>query len=414
MAQFTNSHVGVHSIRAGQYSSPALALSPKPAVKLRRLQNLIICHVLSINRASDPRAFYCQARPFAARGLHVRVLSPNEARGLRDGVELIPLRWWSNRLIRMLMSQMLIIKALGQRADLYHLHDPELIPAGWVLKILFRKKVVYDAREDYPAMMLNKAYLPKPFRTLAARAMTCLESFAARTLDGLITADPFTLLRLGRVGPSKKLVFYNFPNYEIFPSPSSNESKPFDMVYRGGLSERCGTFLLIDAFQNLIAQGKDLRLLLIGYFDNQQTKELVEKRIRTLGLGERVEVVGYIPYDQMARALSRARIGVCPLQAIPKFQRNIPVKVFEYWACGLPVVASDLPPIRPFLRSQELGLLVKPGDAREMSQAIGWLLDHPNEATHIGIRGRQAVVERYNNCQEARKLLSFYKRILEK
>jgi hypothetical protein len=362
----------------------------------------------------DHRAFSKEAEPAAAEGLQVSVVAPHGIRGSKDGVELIPLPRWNNRLVRVLMSQTLIFKALRQRASLYHFHDPELIPVGLLLKILFRKRVVYDTREDYPAMMLLKVYIPKPLRTLLGAALSRLEALAARVLDGIIMADPFTLRRLARVGRSNKLVFYSFPSYKMFPPPSRDETKPFDLVYRGGLSERCGTFLLLDAVRALVDGGRALSVLLLGYFDDQHSKQLLEEAIRRLHLQGYIRLQGRIGHDQMAEALGQARIGVCPLQPIPKFQCNIPVKVFEYWACGLPVVASDLPPIRPFFRNHESGLLFKPGDVRQLSQAIGWLLDHPSEATQMGMRGRQAVLERYNNSQEVQKLLSFYQCILER
>ncbi len=109
----------------------------------------------------------------------------------------------------------------------------------------------------------------------------------------------------------------------------------------------------------------------------------------------------------MAGALSEARIGVCPLQPVPKFLLNIPVKVFEYWACGLPVVASDLPPIRPFFRNEDAGFLVPPKSAAALARSIGWLLDHPGEAARMGERGRELVTQRFNNSREIHKLRRF-------
>jgi glycosyltransferase involved in cell wall biosynthesis len=394
-------------------SAAGLAAKARPFAMVRSLHRVTICHLLSINRSLDPRAFYREAEPTAAQGLQVRMLAPHGIQGWNRGVELVPFPRRHGRLLRWLLVPTLIAKALRQRASIYHFHDPELIPVGLVLKILFRKKVIYDAREDYPAMVLSKSYLPKFSRALLAGALSQLEAIAAFTLDGIITADPLTLRRLARAGPSKKLVFYNFPNLEFFPAIAASEFKSFDLVYRGGLSARAGAFLLLDAIRALVNDGKSLSVLLLGYFDDERSKELLEEKIRQLGVEHNVRVAGRISHDQMARVLSQARIGICPLQATRKFQHNIPVKVFEYWACGLPVVASDLAPIRPFFRDNQLGLLFKAGDVQSLCEAIRWLLDHPAEAAQMGIRGRCAMVGRYNNSREVCKLLSFYQRILE-
>ena len=226
-----------------------------------------------------------------------------------------------------------------------------------------------------------------------------------------MTADPSTLRRLSKTGNSKKLVFYNFPNLDFFPMPDPAR-KQFDVVYRGGLSDRAGTFVLLEAIKLLAdRRAKPASLLLMGYSDNAVAEDKLREQIRVLGLKSWVTIQGRIDHEQMSEALSQARIGVCPLQPVPKFLLNIPVKVFEYWACGLPVVASNLPPIRPFFRSTRAGFLFEPRSAAELAAHIGWLLDHPEAARRLGKEGRICVEQRFNNQREALKLHDFVVRI---
>ena len=74
------------------------------------------------------------------------------------------------------------------------------------------------------------------------------------------------------------------------------------------------------------------------------------------------------------------------------------------------MVASDLPPIRPFFASRA-GLLFRPGRAEELATHIGWLLDHPEAAARMGNQGRARVEQRFNNEREAHKLHKFVMRI---
>ncbi len=348
--------------------------------------------------------------PLARNGVEVRYLAPVKANSHRDGIDIIALKRYSNRLRRILAQPALLKTLLHQQANLYHFQDPELFPLAFVLKLICRKRVVYDAYEDFPSMAANKAGLPRALKPLAAKAIANVERLAVRLFDGVITADPFTMRRLAQArGP--KIVFYNFPNLTFFLSSPAACPKTFDLVYRGGLSQRTGIFVLIEALRLLATRPRPATLLLIGYFDNDSAEKTIRKKLHAAGVAHLVKIRGRLDHEKMAETLSQARIGISPLQAIPKFMLNIPVKVFEYWACGIPVVSSDLPPIRPFFRNAEAGLLFPAQSAPALAQSIAWLLDNPSAAAAMGARGRDLVIRRFNNRGEVRKLHRFCTRI---
>jgi len=392
---------------AGPLQPACLCTGPKNGA--RDLNGFRVCHVSPVPRR-DERAFSRESIPVTDYGVIPSIVGPHGENGYSHSVKFVPVRKAGNRAYRVLLASRLVIQALRQRADLYHVHSPEHIPAGLILKCLFRKRVVYDTREDFPAMMLTKTYLPVRWRELAKKLTFRAEQLAARCFDGFITADAGTLRQYAKSGKSKKLVFYNLPNLQFYPEPPTQE-KEFDLVYRGGLSERAGTFILLEALKMLSEQGVAAKLLMFGYTDDERTQVMIKDHIQKLQLGAQVTLNGIIPQVEMAATLRRARISVCPLQRIPKFLNNIPVKVFESWACGLPVVASDLPPIRPFFRKSQHALLFKSDDPRQLAGVIRQLLSDPGRIARLGQEVRSDVVERYNNRVEARKLLSFYQKI---
>jgi glycosyltransferase involved in cell wall biosynthesis len=370
----------------------------------------LVLHLSSVQQGLDSRAFHMESVPGVGRGIRPVLIAAHGIDGYRNGVQLISIRRYKNRIIRILMTPAMIFRILGTRGDIYQFHDPELLFVGLLVKVVFRKKVVYDVCEDYPSMMLTKTCIPSALRPMVAKMVSRLEWLAGSLLDGIVAADPATLRRFAKVGHARKCVFYNFPKIDLFPEPQPQEPR-FDIVYRGGLSERAGTLVLLEAVAELIKQNRAVSLLLIGYFDDSHTERIVRGRIHALQSQMTIELRGRLEHQAMASALSEARIGICPLRPIPKFLRNIPVKVWEYWACGLPVIATDLPPIRPFFRT-EAGLLVKPDDPQQLVTAILRLLDNPEEAQRMGARGRRAVVERLNNQTQMRGLLTFYGKIL--
>jgi len=87
-------------------------------------------------------------------------------------------------------------------------------------------------------------------------------------------------------------------------------------------------------------------------------------------------------------------------------------QMFEYMAAGLPVIASDFPLWRNIVEEAQCGLLVNPEDPQAIADALQWIIDHPEEAAAMGLRGQQAVKEKYNWNNEAAKLVEFYHREL--
>jgi len=370
-----------------------------------------ICHLSSVAHYLTPRTFHMECVPISKAGYDVTLIGSHGFSGRQEGVDLVGWRVPRHRALRMLNVARILSQAIRQRADLYQLHDPELLPAGLLLKLL-GAKVVYDACEDFPTMMQTKGYLPRWLRPAISRMVDGLERAAAHCLDGIITADQFTLRRLAHTGRSRKMVFFNSPILDLFQQPKPGP-KRFDFVYRGGLSERAGTLLLLEAMRILVRNGRRPRMLLMGYCDNDAAEQSIRRTIAEKGLAEYIEFRGPVRHELMAGVLSEARVGLSPLHPIPKFLRNIPVKVWEYWACGLPVIASDLPPTRAFLRHGDHGLLVRPDDPEDLAGALAWALDNPENAEQMGQAGRRAVVDRINNSIEVRKLLLFYQKVLQ-
>ncbi|MGH8056900.1 MAG: glycosyltransferase, partial [Candidatus Entotheonellia bacterium] len=130
------------------------------------------------------------------------------------------------------------------------------------------------------------------------------------------------------------------------------------------------------------------------------------------GIQERFRLDGLIPHDQIAQEVVSAKVGLIPLPDLPKFRNNIPRKLFEFMALGMPVVLSDLAPSRPFVGDGVCALLVLPGDYDAYAEAIIRLLDDPELRCKMGAEGRRRVEQVYNWEQESHKLLDLYAELL--
>jgi glycosyltransferase involved in cell wall biosynthesis len=373
-----------------------------------------ICHITTVHPVKDARIFHRMCRPLAQRRHRVTLVAPESfvAEAYLRPSASNPQLGATPRLKRGLVA---LRAALADESDLYHFHDPEFIPLAICLKALRpRAAVVYDVHEDYPSMMRDKYWLPHWSRPAAALGARWANRAAAALLDGIVVADQGVAADF-RGAARKLIVHYNFPDLDVF-RPDGREAKAAraDLVYLGGISERAGTFVLFEALKLLARGGLRPSVRLAGYTDGEQGRAALESALRRDGLMELVRFDGRLPHDEVPAWLRAGRVGLVLLQPVPKFMKNIPSKMFEYWACGLPVLASDLPPARQFLTPGKNGFLFSPTSAADLAERIAYLIRHPASARALGAAGRRMIETRWNNERQIDELIAFYGRLIER
>ena len=302
--------------------------------------------------------------------------------------------------------------ALSEDADVYHFHDPELISLGLVLKLLRPSKaVVYDVHEDYPSMMREKYYIPAAVRPIVVGCAHIANAVAGIFFDGIVTADPGVEQDFRRFAGEKTLTYYNFPQLSVFEPCANGKNAIADLVYIGGMSDRSGIFVLLKALSLLADEGLRPSVRLAGYTDGEAGRSAIEEAVKARSLSEQIDLRGRIPHADVPGWIRSGRIGLVMLQSIPKFMKNIPSKLFEYWACGLPVIASDLPPIRQFLLEGQNGLFFRPSSPKDLARVIRYLLEHPDEAKSMGDFAQTLVCNKWNVDRQIDDLITFYEKI---
>ncbi len=127
---------------------------------------------------------------------------------------------------------------------------------------------------------------------------------------------------------------------------------------------------------------------------------------------DRVRFHGWLDRTDTAALLEESSVGLVTLLPSPADVESLPIKLFEYMAAALPVVASDFPAWRAIVEEAQCGILVDPTSPSETAEAIDWLLDHPADARAMGGRGREAVLKRFNWEAESSRLLDLYDALL--
>jgi len=153
--------------------------------------------------------------------------------------------------------------------------------------------------------------------------------------------------------------------------PGLSAARPPRVLYAGQLYPWKGVDVLVEA----MAEVPEARLVILGGLAGEPDLARVRAAVEARGLAGRTEMPGTLPQARVADELFRAAVVAVPfLRTAMTARHTSPLKAFEAMAAGRPIVASDLPSSREFLRHGHNALLVPPGDARALAAALRRLL----------------------------------------
>jgi len=364
-----------------------------------------VCILTSVHPPFDGRIFHKEAKTLVKAGYDVVLIAQHSKEEIVDGIRIVPLPKPRNSLERMTrVAWGLFRLAPKERADVYHFHDPELIPIGLALR-LFGKKIIYDVHEDVPKQILNKDWMGNSIaRKIASFFFSGFENLSCTFLNGIVAATP----DIAKKFPLQKTTtLRNFPILELIDKTEPlhiNKQKPI-IIYAGGLTRIRGIKEIIQAMEFVRDRAE---LWLLGKWENEEFK----KECENLKGWRYTKYLGYVPYGKHYSFIKVANVGVINFLPLPNQQKSMPNKPFEYMACSLPMVMSNFPYWQKIFG--ECALFANSYDPKEIAEKILYLLDNPDKAKKLGSKGRKLIEEKYSWEIEQKKLLDIYEKVLNK
>lgn len=334
-------------------------------------------------------------------------------------VEILPARKHSIiSLPSFIMDMLHIRKAIASKIDKYQINivQTQLLRGldFLVLSLRPRKKLLVFWTFHNALFVLRHEHLPR-FRWLLGFkrwAHSQLYRWTARWVNGLIVVSDDVKKALQEyVGPldGKISVIPNSVDIRRYSQAVdrnrirsdlglSAEHQVFAIV--ATFKKQKGHKYLLEATASLIQEHPNIRLLLIG--DGELRNEL-ENQVHDLELSRNVMFLGL-------RTDVPKLLAASDYYILPSLWEGLPVSLVEAMACGLPIIATRVSGTKDVMLHQQTGLLVSPGDAKELGEAILYLLSHPDQAIQMGYAARKRVAENFSAEQQAESYLSIYKR----
>jgi len=342
---------------------------------------------------------------FQLDGVTVRELNVSKYQGKN------PIGYLASYLLFLLLSSAACCRLLLRRElDVVHAHNlPDFLVLAGLLPRLRGKKVVLDVHDSIAETFATKfAGMP-----LARKILLLEEKLSFLVAHRIICVNvPQQELLINRGTPSSKTsVCMNAPDRRLFKR-SLHQTSPqhgFHLVYHGTMAERLGVDLIITAIAHLRERVPQLFLHLWGGGDDL---EAFQDLARELGLDEQVlfKPAG-VPLHELSDRLSQMNLGVVGNRRSVATELMLPVKLMEYVALEIPVVAPRLRTIERYF-SDDMITFFEPGDVESMSNAIELLIRQPDLAR---TRAKQATtfLDTHGWNHQSEELVRFYKALVE-
>lgn len=379
------------------------------------MKSVKVCHLASLHKMNDMRIFEKECKSLAKGGFDVTLIGfgPSAKTETIDGVRCIslfcPIK--NNFEILSKRNKMSLEAALKVDAEIYHLHEPELLPVGMKLKRK-GKTVIFDSHEFYGWQLRDNIHKIKIIKVspwmmkVVGKCYMIYEKRVCKRFDAVIQVCTMNGENYFAKRCRKTLFIRNLPSLSDYtrktPIHFSERSR---VAMIGGLSKERGITQLVNA-----AYQAKAHLLLAGAF----LPKAYETELRGMPEFACVDYQGFLDKNGMVGLLEQANIGASTLLHVGQYDKidTFPTKVYDYMSMELPVVISDTEFAKKMNDKYHFAICVSPDKPEEIAAAIRWLNSHPEEAIEMGKNGRKAIESEFNWERESEKLIGFYKSLV--
>lgn len=204
-------------------------------------------------------------------------------------------------------------------------------------------------------------------------------------------------------GLPKEKIFVK-PNFLPDPPPEPIFSKSNYLVFIGRLSKEKGASILLDAFTIINKEYPDIHLKILGSGSEQ---DRLQEKIKKYHL-KNIDFVGRKNFYEVLESLKNSMLMIMP----SIWYECFPMTIREAYACGKPVIASNLGSLAEIVKDGKNGLLFEPGNAEDLAEKIRWMVNNPDACIEMGKNARKEFEEKYTEERNFKMLMEIYGKVL--
>ena len=371
-----------------------------------------VCHLTSTHGNKDQRILIKECCSLVKAGYDVCQVAQGES-GEYNGVKLIGTgETKKGSFYRLLIRPRKVYKlALEQNADIYQIHDMELLPYAVKLKKK-RKKVIFDYHEDFASRFEDSDvfHLPKGIMKVLGKLYQWYEKKSISKLDGMISVTPHICERLKKSNANTVMV----TNYPIIDEGNPWASK---VVYNEKSNYICfaGQVSCVQyALDTVVKAIQNLSAVKFRVYGNERRTGDIDY-LKSLDINEKLEYMGTVPYFALPEILSNSKAAIVTAAYSKDTNDHYGTlgnnKLFEAMLRGIPVIFTNFDLWNGINDKYHFGISVEQGNVEDMEKALNWIIKNPTKARVMGANGREAVFKEYNWNTQEMVLLDLYNKL---
>lgn len=269
----------------------------------------------------------------------------------------------------------------------------------------FGYKVVFDVIEDFS--LTNEVSLSS-YQYVRSNLASLLSSQIKNLCAGLIVISSYLEEKSLNLTQGKVPIHYLPISVDMnsFPEKQYGATSTVSLFYAGSFGKKDGLPVLLEAFDRLAGCYENLRLVLTGRGDSEAMSNFFD-RLKKSPYKERIDFKGYLEEKDYYSLLNGAAIPCMTRIDLGFAHAGFPFKLGEFLATGRPVIASRVSDVDRFLTHGHNAMLVKAGSSNEICKAVEFLINNPESAASIGMRGREVAQSFFDYKKQGKALFTF-------